>query len=69
MMVSPAEEWCELPSSGLMFCQTSTQEARQTESTNNSVKKGDHIIMHVRDTILDASAEAGIDENWCLIEN
>ena len=25
--------------------------------------------MHVVDIILDAAAEAGIDENWCLIDN
>ena len=25
--------------------------------------------MHVGDTILDAAAEAGIDENWCLLDN
>ena len=30
MMGSPTEEWGELPYPGLMFCQTSTQEARQT---------------------------------------
>ena len=25
--------------------------------------------MHVGDNILSAAAEAGIDENWCLIDN
>ena len=25
--------------------------------------------MRVRDTILAATAEVGIDENWCLLEN
>ena len=52
-----------------MFCQTSTQDVRQTEPINNSVRKGDAIIMHVGDTILDAAVEAGIDEDWCLINN
>ena len=52
-----------------MLCQTSTQEARQTEYINNSVRKGDASIMYVGDTILAAAAEAGIDENWCLLDN
>ena len=52
-----------------MFCQTSTQEVQQTKSINNSVRKGDDSIMNVGDTILAAAAEAGIDENWCLLDN
>ena len=52
-----------------MFCQTSTQEARKNQSINNSVRKGDASIMHVGDIILDAAAEAGIDENLCLLNN
>ena len=68
-MGSPTKGWVELQSPGLMFCQTSTQEVRQTESINNSVKKGDDSIMHVGDTILAAAAEAVIDENWCLLYN
>ena len=40
-----------------MFCQTSTQEARQNQSINNSVRKGDSSILHVGDTILAAAAE------------
>ena len=68
-MRSPTEEWSELPSPGLMFCQTSTQEVRKTESINNNVRKGDSSIMHVGDTILAAVVEAEIDENWCLIDN
>ena len=52
-----------------MFYQTSTQEVRKTESVNNSLRKGDVNIMHVGDTILAASAEARIDENWCLLDN
>ena len=69
MMGSPTDEWGELPSPGLMLCQTSTQEVRQTESINNSVRKGDASIMHVGDTILASAAEARIDENWCLLDN
>ena len=69
MIGSPTDEWGELPSPGLMFCKTSTQEDRKTESINNSVRKGDARIMHVGDTILTAAAEAKIDENWCLLDN
>ena len=61
MMGSPTDEWGELTSTGLMFCQNSTQEARQNQPINNSLRKGDASIMHVGDTILDAAAEAGID--------
>ena len=69
MMGLPTKEWGKLPSPGLMFCQISTQEVRQTESINNSVRKGDASITHVGDTILVAAAEVGIDENWCLLDN
>ena len=69
MMGSPTYESGELPYPGLMLCKTSTQEARQNQSINNSVRKGDAIIIHVSDTILAAAAEAGIDNNWCLIDN
>ena len=62
MLVSPTEEWVKLPSPGLMFCQPSTQEVRQTEPIDNSVRKGDASMMHVGDTILSAAAEAWIDE-------
>ena len=68
-MRSPTDEWGELPSPGLMFCKTSTQEARQNQYINNSVRKGDASIMNMGDTILDAAAEAGIDKNWCLLDN
>ena len=54
MMGSPTDEWGELPSPGLMLCQTSTQDARKNQSINNSVRKGDARIMHVGNTILDA---------------
>ena len=69
MMGAPTEEWGELPSPGLMFCQTSTQEVSQTEPINNIVRKGNASIMHMGDTILYAAAEAGIDENWHLLDN
>ena len=69
MMGSPTDEWGELASPGLMFCQTSTQEARKNQSINNIVSNGDASIMHVGDTILDAAAEARIDENMCLLDN
>ena len=52
-----------------MFCQTSTQEARQTKYINNSVRKVYANIMHMGDTILAAAAEARIDENWYLLDN
>ena len=69
MMGSPTDEWGELLSHGLMLCQTLTQEARQNQYINNSVRKSDSSIMHVGNTILAASEEAGIDENWCLLDN
>ena len=56
MMGFPTEEWDKLPSPGLMFFQTSTQDVRQTESINNIVSKVDASIMHVGDTILAAEA-------------
>ena len=69
VMRSPTKEWGELPPLGLMFCQTSSQEVRQTKSINNSARKGYDIIMHVGNTILAAAAEAEIDESWCLLDN
>ena len=69
MMGSPTEEWGELLSPGLMFCQNSTQEVQQTESINSSVRKGDASIMHVGNTILASTEEARIDENQCLLNN
>ena len=69
MMVPHTDEWGELPSPGLMFYKTSTQESQQNQSINNSARKGDASIMHVGDTILASAAEAGIDENWCLLDN
>ena len=61
MMGSPTKEWVKQPYTGLMSCQTWTQEVQQTEPINNSVRKGDSRIIHEVDTTLDASAEAGID--------
>ena len=69
MMVSPTDEWGELPYPGLMFFQTSTQEAQQNQYINNSVRKGDARIMHMCNNILAAAAEAVIDENGCLLNN
>ena len=69
MIGSPTEEWGELPSPGLMFCKTSTQEVRKTEPINNSVRKGDAILMHVGNTVLAAAEETKIDENWFLLDN
>ena len=69
MIGSPTNEWGEIPSTGLMFCQTSTQEDLQTKSINNSVREGDASIMHVGDNILADAAEAVIDKNWCLLDN
>ena len=69
IMGSPTEEWVKLPSPGLVFFQTSTQEVGQTKPINNSVRKGDASIIHVGNTILAAAAEAGIDENVCLLYN
>ena len=69
MMGSLTKDWGELPSTDLMFCQILTQEVRKTKSINNSVRKGYYRIMHVDDTILAAAAQAGIDENWFLLDN
>ena len=68
-MGSPTKEWGKPPSPGLMFCQTSTQEVPQTEPINNSVREGNASIIHVVDTFLADTAEAVIDENWCLLDN
>ena len=69
MMGYPTKEWFKLPSPGLMFCQTLTQEVRQTHPINNIVKKVNSRIMHVDYTILADEVEARIDENWCLLDN
>ena len=68
-MGSPTKEWSKLPSPGLMFFRNSTEEVRQTETTNNSVRKVDDSIMYMGNTIIAAAAEAGIGENWCLLDN
>ena len=59
IMGSPTKEWGKLPSTGLMLCQTSTQEVQQTEPISNSLRKGDARIMHAVNTILADAAEAG----------
>ena len=64
MVVSPNEEWDDPPYTGIIFFQTSIQNFLQTETINGNMKKVNVSIMHVGDTILDAAAEAGIDENW-----
>ena len=69
MTGSPTKEQGELPSTDLMFCQTSTQELPQTEPTNNNLKKDNARIMYVGDTTLAFPVEAEIDENWCLLDN
>ena len=69
IMEDPTEEWGKLPSPGLMFYQTSTQEVTHAEPINNSVNKGNASIIHVGDNILASTAEARIDENWCLLDN
>ena len=75
MVGTPTKEWDDLPYPGLMFCQTSSQEVVHTEPINDKTKeefshiKGHTSKMHVGDTILATSTEAGIDENWCLIDN
>ena len=69
MMGDPTEEWGKTPSPSLMLCKTSTQEIPQIEPINNSMNKGNTIITHVGNTILDDTSKAGIDENWCLLDN
>ena len=69
MVVFPTKDLGKLPSPGLMFFQNSILEVQQTKYINNSVIKGDSIIIYVGYTILAAAADAGIDENWCLLDN
>ena len=71
----PTKERDELPYTGLMFCQTSSQEVLQTEPITDITKesffhnKGSASVMRVGDTILAAAEEARIDEYLCLIDN
>ena len=71
----PNKEWDDLPSPGIMFLQTSSQEVLNMEPITDefqgvfSRNKRNTKIMCVRDTILASSAEAGIDEDWCLLDN
>ena len=63
MMVKPTKEWDDLPSSGLVVCQTSSQEVLKTEPINDKIKeallhnKGNSSVIHVGDTILYAAVE------------
>ena len=66
---APTEEWGEPPSTGLMLCETSTQEVIHTERINDNIKKGNTSIMHVGDTILNATTETRINENWRHLNN
>ena len=75
MMGISAKEWDDIPYLGIMFYQTSSQavlqlgankyEAQESSSHNNT----NYNIMRVLDIILDDAAEAGIDKNWCLLDN
>ena len=38
IMGYPTKKWVKIPSPGLVFCQTSTQEVQQTEPIKNSVR-------------------------------
>ena len=69
MMVSPTKEWVKPLSLGLMFFQTSTQELLHNEPINKKMKQDNSRIMHVGNTILSATAESGINENWGLLDN
>ena len=69
------KEWDDIPSSELMFCQTSPQEVLQMQPIIYkpqevfSRNKHNAKIIDAVDTILDASEEAVIDENWWLLDN
>ena len=75
MMGIPTKDWDEIPSTGLMFCQTSSQEVLQTEPITYRLKyiflrnKRNTNRMSVGDNILADSAGSCTDENWCLIDN
>ena len=69
IMVSPSKEWYDPPYPVLNIFQTSTQDVLHTWPINDKVKKGNARIMHVGDTILSDTVEAGINENWCLLDN
>ena len=75
MMGIPTKEWYDIPSTGLIFFQTSSQEVLNIhpsidEDQNvSSHNKKYYNIIRVGYTILSAETEAGTDENWCLLEN
>ena len=62
MMGAPTKEWGEPQSPGIMFFQISTQEAPHTEAINKNIKKGNTIIIHMSDNILNAAEEARINK-------
>ena len=75
IMGIPTKEWDDIPSPVLIFYQTSSQAVLKMEAnieeSQEALSQNNHNanIMRVGDTILDTSAEAGIDENWCLLDN
>ena len=64
------KEWDDIPYPGIIFFQTSPQEVLQMEPITDKVQevfsrnKHNAKIIDAVDTILDASEEAVIDENW-----
>ena len=75
MIGFPNKEWDYIPSPGIVFFQTSSQEVLQTEPIIDEIKesflhnKCNDNVMSVGDTILAATAESGIDKNWCIFDN
>ena len=75
MIWIPTNEWDDLPSPGLIFCQTLSQEVLQTEPVIDKTKepflhnKVNVSVIFVVDTILASETESGVDGNWCLLDN
>ena len=69
------KEWDDLPSPGLMFCQTLSQEVLHKNPSTDKIKEafshnnGNTSIIHVVDTILADAEESRIGKNWYLINN
>ena len=67
MVGIPAKEWDDLPSTGLIGFQTSSQEVLQTQPSTDKIeeelwhKKFNDSVLRVGDTILAAASESGID--------
>ena len=61
------KEWGDLQSTGLMFCQTLSQEVLKMEPSTDKIKEGlsykerNANVICVGDTILAAAKETGID--------